>query len=63
MAFPGLVDLLERLKSEGIGLGYVVLHEPRVVVTNLLNEDTETELRRLSDALGNLRIEVVHGAR
>lgn len=44
--------------NEGIGLGYVVLHEPRIVVTNLLNEDTETELRRLADALGSLRISI-----
>lgn len=44
--------------NEGIGLGYVVLHEPRIVVTNLLNEDTETELRRLGDALGSLRISI-----
>lgn len=44
--------------SEGIGLGYVVLHEPRIVVTNLLNEDTETEIRRLAEALGSLRISI-----
>lgn len=44
--------------NEGIGLGYVVLHEPRIVVTNLLNEDTETEIRRLADALGSLRISI-----
>jgi phosphotransferase system enzyme I (PtsP) len=44
--------------SEGIGLGYVVLHEPRIVVTNLLNEDSETEIRRLADALGSLRISI-----
>ncbi|MBX9468589.1 MAG: phosphoenolpyruvate--protein phosphotransferase [Rhizobium sp.] len=44
--------------SEGIGLGYVVLHEPRIVVTNLLNEDSETEIRRLADSLGSLRISI-----
>lgn len=44
--------------SEGIGLGYVVLHEPRIVVTNLLNEDSSKELRRLADALGSLRISI-----
>lgn len=44
--------------SEGIGLGYVVLHEPRIVVTNLLNEDSETEIRRLATALGSLRISI-----
>ncbi|MDP9812768.1 phosphotransferase system enzyme I (PtsP) [Rhizobium tibeticum] len=44
--------------NEGIGLGYVVLHEPRIVVTNLLNEDSEKEIRRLSEALGSLRISI-----
>jgi phosphotransferase system enzyme I (PtsP) len=44
--------------NEGIGLGYVVLHEPRIVVTNLLNEDAEKEIRRLSEAMGSLRISI-----
>ncbi len=44
--------------GEGIGLGYVVLHEPRIVVTNLLNDDTDHELRRLAEALGSLRISI-----
>lgn len=44
--------------NEGIGLGYVVLHEPRIVVTNLLNEDSDKEIRRLSEALGSLRISI-----
>lgn len=44
--------------SDGIGLGYVVLHEPRIVVTNLLNEDTDKEISRLADALGSLRISI-----
>ncbi|MCD2175739.1 phosphoenolpyruvate--protein phosphotransferase [Rhizobium sp. C4] len=44
--------------GEGIGLGHVVLHEPRIVVTNLLNEDTEYELKRLNEALDSLRISI-----
>jgi phosphotransferase system enzyme I (PtsP) len=44
--------------NEGIGLGYVVLHEPRIVVTNLLNEDAEKEIRRLAEAMGSLRISI-----
>ena len=44
--------------GDGIGLGYVVLHDPRVVVTNLLNEDVDLELNRLSEALGSLRIHI-----
>jgi phosphotransferase system enzyme I (PtsP) len=44
--------------ADGIGLGYVVLHDPRVVVTNLLNDDVDLELNRLSEALGSLRIHI-----
>lgn len=44
--------------GEGIGLGHVVLHEPRIVVTNLLNEDTDHELKRLHEALDSLRISI-----
>ena len=44
--------------GEGIGLGYVVLHEPRIVVTNLLNDDTDYELGRLAEALGSLRLSI-----
>ena len=44
--------------SDGIGLGYVVLHEPRIVVTNLLNDDTDQEIGRLAEALGSLRISI-----
>ena len=41
--------------SEGIALGHIVLHEPRVVVTNLLTDDTKAELERLSLAHVKLR--------
>jgi phosphotransferase system enzyme I (PtsP) len=44
--------------NEGIGLGHVVLHEPRIVVTNLFNEDSEEEVRRLESALGSLRLSI-----
>ncbi|MGO7078457.1 phosphoenolpyruvate--protein phosphotransferase [Rhizobium johnstonii] len=44
--------------NDGIGLGYVVLHEPRIVVTNLLNEDAEKEIRRLAEAMSSLRISI-----
>lgn len=42
--------------ADGIGLGFVVLHEPRVVVTNLFNENAEYETNRLHEALDKLRI-------
>ncbi len=44
--------------NDGIGLGHVVLHEPRIVVTNLFNEDSEAELGRLESALGSLRLSI-----
>ncbi len=44
--------------NDGIGLGHVVLHEPRIVVTNLFNEDSQAELNRLDEALGSLRISI-----
>jgi phosphotransferase system enzyme I (PtsP) len=37
--------------SDGVGLGYVIVHEPRVVVTNLFNEQADQEIQRLHDAL------------
>lgn len=44
--------------SEGVGLGHVLLHEPRIVVTNLFNEDTGLELKRLDEAIGSLRLSI-----
>lgn len=42
--------------SEGIGLGHCVLHEPRLVVTELIAEDITVELQRLDEALSALRL-------
>lgn len=44
--------------SEGIGLGQVVLHEPRVVVTNLISDNPNVELNRLDAAVNELRLSV-----
>jgi phosphotransferase system enzyme I (PtsP) len=44
--------------NEGVGLGHVVLHEPRVVVTNLVSEDIDAEQERLETALGSLRLSI-----
>ncbi|WP_068083965.1 phosphoenolpyruvate--protein phosphotransferase [Polycladidibacter stylochi] len=41
--------------ADGIGLGHVVLHEPRVVITNLIAEDADSEKERLDDAVLRLR--------
>ena len=40
--------------SEGVALGHVVLHEPRIVVTRLIAEDVEIERRRLAQAIEEL---------
>jgi phosphotransferase system, enzyme I, PtsP len=36
---------------EGVGLGHVVLHEPRVVIKNIVADDTDAEKKRLDEAL------------
>ncbi|MGW8207121.1 MAG: phosphoenolpyruvate--protein phosphotransferase [Hyphomicrobiaceae bacterium] len=41
--------------SEGIALGHVVLHEPRIVVTKLTADDPVAELKRLELAITELR--------
>lgn len=43
---------------DGVGLGHVVLHEPRVVVTALIGEDVEKESARLDAAIASLRLSV-----
>ena len=37
--------------SDGIALGHVVLHEPRVVITNYIAEDLPKEIKQLDAAL------------
>lgn len=49
------VTLVGEPISDGIALGHVVLHAPRVVVTKLLAEDPTEEARRLDTALRELR--------
>ncbi len=46
--------------SEGIALGHVVLHEPRVVITNYIAEDLPHEQNRLEKALDTLRTDLDH---
>ncbi|MFL6971408.1 MAG: phosphoenolpyruvate--protein phosphotransferase, partial [Xanthobacteraceae bacterium] len=41
--------------SDGIALGHVVLHEPRVVITNYIADDIQKELQRLEAAVGTLQ--------
>jgi phosphotransferase system, enzyme I, PtsP len=44
--------------SEGIALGHVVLHEPRVVITNVIADDVPRELKRLDAAIAALRADL-----
>jgi phosphotransferase system enzyme I (PtsP) len=41
--------------NEGIALGHVVLHEPRVVITNFIADDVPKELKRLEAAVETMR--------
>src|SRR5262245_13310007 len=41
--------------SDGIALGHVVLHEPRVTVKNVIADDVQKELTRLNEAVETLR--------
>ena len=60
----GDLDLMRPMRltglsmAEGLGLGHVVLHEPRVVVTNLIAEDLRGEEGRLERAIEQLRLSV-----
>ena len=41
--------------SEGVAVGRVVLHEPRVLVERMIADNPQDELRRLEEAIGKLR--------
>src|ERR1700693_5869218 len=44
--------------ADGIGLGHVVLHEPRVVVTNFIADDVPKEVKRLEAAVETSRTDL-----
>ena len=50
--------LLGVAAQEGEAEGHVWLHEPRVVITNLVNDDSSAELERLQKAVDQLRVSV-----
>ena len=65
MARPGVeldlgrpISLAGLAFNDGVGLGHVVLHDPRIVVTNLFAEDVERELERINDAISSLRLSI-----
>jgi phosphotransferase system enzyme I (PtsP) len=41
--------------ADGVGLGHVVLHEPRIVVKQLIAEDIKLETERLDSAIKGMR--------
>ena len=44
--------------ADGIALGHVVLHEPRVTVKNVIADDVQKELQRLDEAVATLRADL-----
>jgi phosphotransferase system enzyme I (PtsP) len=44
--------------TDGIALGTVVLHDPRVVVTNFIADDTDQEKLKLNRALEKMRVSI-----
>ena len=44
--------------SSGIAIGHVVLHQPRIKITNLMSDDVEAEHKRLSQAIRTLRASI-----
>lgn len=44
--------------AEGVGLGHVVLHEPRIEIKNLVADDPQLELRRLNAAMEKMRASI-----
>src|ERR1700678_2770730 len=44
--------------AEGVGLGHVVLHEPRVIVKQLVAEDVKAETERLEAAIDAVRLTI-----
>jgi phosphotransferase system, enzyme I, PtsP len=55
IAFRGPVALPGTPVADGVGLGHVVLHEPRIIVKQLVAEDIKREMERLDDAIDALR--------
>ena len=62
IAKPGLEPAARRplhltgtVLNDGIALGHVVLHEPRVVITNFIADDVPKEIKRLEAAVETMR--------
>src|SRR5208337_2298274 len=44
--------------ADGLGLGHVVMHQPRVAVSKIVADDADSELQRLETAIGAMRASV-----
>jgi phosphotransferase system enzyme I (PtsP) len=44
--------------ADGLGLGHVVLHQPRIVVTKIVADDVAHEIKRLDSAIETMRASV-----
>ena len=60
ISFRGPASLKGAPVVEGVGLGHVVLHQPRVHVTNIIADDMPREARRLDEALAAMRASLDH---
>jgi phosphotransferase system, enzyme I, PtsP len=64
LAAAGAMALRRALHQRGasladcVGLGHAVLHEPRVVVKNLIAENIDAEVKRLEHAIGEVRASI-----
>ncbi|MCC7346475.1 MAG: phosphoenolpyruvate--protein phosphotransferase [Variibacter sp.] len=52
------VHLKGAVLNDGIALGHVVLHEPRIVITNFIADDVNKELKRLETGIETMRSEL-----
>ncbi|MEE4237078.1 MAG: phosphoenolpyruvate-utilizing N-terminal domain-containing protein, partial [Anderseniella sp.] len=57
-ALTGSLHLTGEALVDGVALGHVVLHEPRVIVTSFIAEDVDAERERLDAAIDKLQAHV-----
>ena len=55
IAFRGPLALRGTPVADGVGLGHAVLHEPRIIVKQIVAEDIKKEMERLENSIEALR--------
>ncbi len=58
MALKRPLSLKGAMLADGLGLGHAVLHEPRIVIKNLIAENLEAEVERLDAAISEVRASI-----